>query len=141
MPQSIIMRGADIKLYLGGKLYTAVNSISYTIDYSEQEIYGIDSAFPQEIAVTRVSVQGSVGGFRIKSMGGLQGSNVTTKIQDILHSPYISLRIKDRHTDADILWIPQIKVTNEQMQIRAKGVVQVSFNFKGIMPFNELDLV
>lgn len=140
MAQSMVMRGADIKLYLGGKLYPCTQDIRYTIDYGEQEIYGIDSAFPMEIAVTRVSVQGTVSGVRLKTVGGLQGYDLRTKIQDLLHAPYISLRIQDRHTDSNILWVPQVKVTNEQMQVRAKGIVQVTFQFKGIIPYNELDL-
>jgi len=140
MAQSITLRGSDVKVYIGGKVYPAVSDIRYTIDYGRQEVYGIDSAFPQEIITTRVSVQGVVSGIKVKSAGGLQGSNITTKIYDVLHAPYVSLRITDRHTDSNILWIPQMQVTNEQMQIRAKGIVQVSFSFKGIIPYNELDL-
>jgi hypothetical protein len=135
------MRGADIKLYLGGKLYPVVQDIRYTIDYGEQAIFGIDSAFPQEIAITRITVQGTISGVRLKGSGGLQGYDLRTGIRDMLHAPYVSLKIKDRHTDTDILWIPQIKVSSEQVQIKAKGIVQVSFNFKGIIPYNELDLV
>jgi hypothetical protein len=141
MAQSVSMRGADIKLYIGGKLYPSVQDINYTIEYGENEIYGIDSAFPQEIAVTRASVQGNVSGVRVKYVGGIQGYDIRPKIQDILHAPYVSLQIKDRHTDSVILWVPKIKVNREQVQIKAKGVVRLSFSFKGIIPYNELDLL
>ncbi|HLD91598.1 MAG TPA: hypothetical protein VI911_11425 [Patescibacteria group bacterium] len=140
MTQSVTMKGVDIKLYIGGKVYPCAQEIRYTIDYGESEIYGIDSAFPMEIVTTKVSIQGTISGVKLKSVGGLQGYDLRTKIQDILHAPYVSLRIKDRHTDSDILWIPQMKVTSEQLQVVAKGVVKLSFNFKGIIPYNELDL-
>jgi len=140
MAQTIVMRGADIKVYLGGTLYRTAQSISWTIDYGEQEIYGIDSQFPQEISPTRMSVQGNISGLRVKLDGGLQGRQGRSKITDILSAPYTSLRVRDRHSDVDILFIPQMKVTNEQMQIQSRGVVKLSFQFKGIIPYNEVDI-
>ena len=140
MSQSVVLKAADVKVYISGKLYEPAQAISYTIDYAENEIYGIDSQFPQEIAPMKVSVQGSISGVRVKLSGGLQGYDIRTKINEILKAPYTSLRIKDRHSDSDILWLPQMKVTSEQVQIQAKGVAQLSFSFKGIIPYNALDL-
>lgn len=140
MAQSVILRGADLKLFLGGKLYPPVTAFSYTINYGETEIYGIDSVFPQEIAVTKVIVTGTVQGLRIKGSGGLQGYRARSLITDVLHSSYISLRAKDRHSDADIIWIPQVKISSEQFSVNAKGVGIYSFNFKGIIPYNPIDV-
>lgn len=140
MAQSNVLKGADCKVYIAGKLYPAAQSIRYTIDYGETEIFGIDSQFAQEIAPTRVTVTGSISGIRIKSSGGLIAADIRTKINKILSAAYTSLRIKDRHHDRDLLWIPQMKVTSETMQIQTKGVVTLSFNFKGIIPYNTLDL-
>lgn len=141
MAQSVVLKGAETKVYIADKVYSEVQSIQYTIDYGEQEIYGIDSAFPQEIAPGRVSVQGSVQGLLIKNLGGLQGSDLRAKINGILHAPYVTLRIKDRSTNTDVLWLPQMKVINEQISIQAKGVVKVSFQFKGIIPYGLLDTI
>jgi hypothetical protein len=138
--QSVVLKGAEVKCYVSGKLYAEVQSIQYTIDYGEKEIYGIDSQFPQEIAPGRVSVQGTVSGLVIKNLGGLQAYDLRTKINEILFGPYTSLRLKDRHSDKDLFWLPQMKVTSEQTSIQAKGVVKVSFSFKGIVPYNPMDL-
>lgn len=140
MSQSVVLKGAEVKCYVSGKLYAEVQGIQYTIDYGETEIYGIDSQFPQEIAPGRISVQGSVSGLVIKNLGGLQAYDLRTKISEVLHGPYTSLRLKDRHSDKDLFWLPQMKVINEQVSIQAKGVVKVSFQFKGIIPYNPLDL-
>lgn len=140
MSQSVTLKGAEVKMYVSGKLYAEVQSIQYTIDYAEQEIYGIDSQFPQEIASGRVSVQGSVSGLVIKNLGGLQAYDLRSKITEILYGPYTSLRLKDRHSDKDLFWLPQMKVVSEQTSIQAKGVVKISFTFKGIIPYNPLDL-
>jgi len=125
---------------VGGKLYPEAQDISYTIDYGETEIYGIDSQYPQEIAPTRLSVQGKISGLRVKLTGGLQGYQLRTRINEILQAPYTALRIKDRHSDIDILWLPQMKVSNETLQVAAKGVAKLSFTFKGIIPYNEIDI-
>jgi len=87
-----------------------------------------------------MSVQGNISGVRVKLSGGLQGHEARTKINQILYAPYTSLRIKDRYSDTDLIWIPQMKVSSETIQIQAKGVVRFNFNFKGIIPYNPLDL-
>ena len=140
MSQAIVLRGVDCRLYISGNEYPEVQSINFTVDYGEQEIYGIDSPYPQEIAVTRISVQGQVSGVSVKLKGGLQGHDIRTTIDKILHHPYTSLRIKDRHSDKDIFWLPQMKVTNETFSVNAKGVATVTFNFKGIIPYFPLDM-
>lgn len=137
---SKVIKGSEIKLFIGGKLYAEVQSLSYTIDYSESEIYGIDSPYPQEIKTDKISCQGTINGVRIKLTGGLQGYNARPRINEILHNPYVSLEIRDRQTDTKLLWLPQMKVTSETFSVEAKGIVKLSFNFKGIVPYNEMDI-
>jgi hypothetical protein len=138
--QPTVLKGAECKIYIGGKLYNEAQQISYTIDYSEKEIYGIDSIFPQEIATTRVSVQGTVSGVRVKLSGGLQGKDITTRINQKLFAPYVSVEIRERFSETKILFIPQCKVVSESMQVMGKGIVKLNFTFKGIIPFNALDM-
>ena len=138
--QSIVLKGSECKLLIGGKLYPEAQSVSYSIDYGETEIYGVDSIFPQEITTTRVSVQGSVSGIRLKLSGGLQGKDALTKINQKLFAPYVSIEIIERQSDTKLIFIPQCKITRESMQIDAKGIVKLSFTFKGIIPYNALDM-
>lgn len=131
--------GAHVKLYINGVVYNEVQQVSYTIDYGEEPIYGIDSVFPQEIKITRISVQGNVSGVRLGNSNGLQGENIRPGIRDSVFAPYISLRLYDRKTGEDIVFIPYAKVTNEKTDISAKGVVKLSFNFSGLQPQQPLD--
>jgi len=139
MSKSIVLRGADIKLYINGKLYKEVQQISYTINKGKTAIYGIDQVFPQEIPPTKVSVKGSVTGIRIRYSGGLQGRGITALIKDVLNEPYISLRITDRSTGEDILYVPSTTYDDESFNVVAKGIARVSFKFEGLVPFNPLD--
>lgn len=140
MARSIVLKGAEVKLYIGGQLYPEVQNLSWTIDYGEQEIYGIDSPYPQEIRTTRTSVQGQISGVRVKSSGGTQGAGARPKINEILNGPYVAIRVQDKFSQQDMLFLPQAKIINENVTINAKGVVKLSFSFKGIVPYGEIDL-
>lgn len=140
MAQTVTLTGAQVKIYISGKLYPEAQSISWTIDYVEEEIYGIDSVFPQEIAPNKVKVSGRISGIRLKSSGGLQGAAARSKISEVLSSPYTSLRVHDRYSNKDILFIPQMKVTSENFEAATKGSVKLSFSFKGIIPYQENDM-
>ena len=131
--------GAECKVYLNDKLYNEVQSIQWTIDYGEQEIYGVDSVLPQEIAPTKVTVRGRVNGLRVRNSGGLQASGIRPLIFDVLTSPYISLRVQTRSNGEDLIFIPNMKVTKETVSITAKGVLKLNFDFSGVQPQQPLD--
>lgn len=131
--------GARVLVYINGDVYNECQSISLDIDYSESEIYGIDSVYVQEIAPGKVSVRGSINGLRTTLSGGLQAKNMRPLALNILTSPYISLRIVDRLTSEDIIFIPQCKVTREKHQTGAKQKYSLSFDFVGVVPLLALD--
>lgn len=140
MAQSLIMTGAQVKVYINGKLWKECQSVNYTIDYGQESIFGVDSWAPQEISPGRVTVQGSLSGIYINASGGLQGNDITPRITQILYQPYISLRLKDRKVDKDIFFCPQIVITSESTTVGAKGTVKVNFSFRGIIPYSAIDL-
>jgi len=139
MAQALVLSGANIKLYVNNQVYNVVQSVSFSIDYGETEIYGIDAAYAQEIAPTKVTVKGSVNGLRLKLSGGLQAKNMRPLFQDLAASPYISLRITDRYSGEDIIFIPNAKVTRETHTIAGKSTYKLNFDFAGQVPLMALD--
>lgn len=135
MAVPIILVGAHIKVYINNQVYKTVQSITLNVDYGEQPIYGIDAPQAQEIAPTRLTVSGSVAGLRVKNSGGLQSQNMRPLFVDLMASPYISIRIQDRSTGEDILYIPQCKVTNESHTASTKNTYKMNFNFVGTVPY------
>ena len=131
--------GAPIKLYINGSVYNEVRQVSYTIDYGEEPIYGIDSVFPQEIKITRISIQGTISGLRLANSNGLQGQNIRPGIRDSIFAPYISIRLFDRRTGEDVIFIPHARITNEKVDVSAKGIMTTSFSFTGLQPQQPLD--
>lgn len=134
-----VLTGAHIKLYINNKLYKAVQGISFEVDYGETEIYGIDAPYAQEIAGTKVAIRGKVAGVRIKYSGGIQAANLRPLFTDTAASPYISIRIQDRQSGEDIIFIPQAKISKETHQISTKSTYRLSFDFAGIVPLMALD--
>ena len=135
----LILTGAHIKVYINNKVYGPCQSITFQVDYGETEIYGIDAIYAQEIASNRVTVRGSVSGLRVKMSGGLQGSNMRPLYVDLAASPYISIRITDRQSGEDILFIPNAKVSRESHNIATKSTYKLSFDFVGQIPLFALD--
>jgi hypothetical protein len=58
---------------------------------------------------------------------------------DLMASPYISIRIQDRRSSEDIIFIPNAKVTRETHTIAMKGVYRLNFDFVGQVPQFALD--
>lgn len=135
----VILSGANIKLYINNKLYKEVQSVGFTVDYGEEAIYGIDSPYAQEIAGNKVSVRGNVNGLRVKMSGGLQGVSMRTLFYDTAASPYVSIRIQDRATQEDIIFIPNCKISLESHSIATKQTYKLNFNFVGQVPLFALD--
>lgn len=138
---SVVLLGALVRIYINNRIYNEAQSVSYTIDYGETEIYGIDTPFPQEIHSTRAMVAGSISGIRIRNSGGIQSFNARPSILDIVKAEYVSIRIQDRSTGEDLLFVPEAKITKQTLQAQAKGVVRLNFDFKGLVAFEPADRI
>ena len=135
----VVLTGAHIEIFWNNQIYKEVADVSFSIDYGEDEIYGIDSQYAQEIAGGKISVSGNVSGFRLKLSGGLQGKSLRPLFTDVSAAPYVSLRVTDRATSEDIIFIPQCKITTENHSIPSRGTYKLNFNFKGMVPLMALD--
>lgn len=136
---SVVLTGSLIKIYINNRVYNEAQSVSYTIDYGETEVFGIDTPYPQEIHSTRSTVTGSISGIRIRNSAGIQTFDARPSITDIIKAEYISIRIQDRSTGEDILFIPNAKISKQSFQAQIKGVVRLNFDFKGLIGFEPSD--
>jgi hypothetical protein len=139
MAVPIVITGAHIEIFWNNQQYKEVADISFTVDYGEEEIYGIDSPYAQEIAGGKITITGQVNGFRLKLSGGLQAKNLRPLFSDVSANPLVSLRVSDRATSEDIIFIPQCKISSESHSIPTRGTYKLNFNFKGMVPFFALD--
>lgn len=136
---ALTLSGAQVKVFINNVEYGPAQGLSLVVDRGEQEIYGIDTPFPQEIAVTRIASSGQISGIRIAGGGGLQAKGILTKLKDVLAAPYVSIRVSDRKTGEDIAYCPQAKVINENHSVAAKQTYKLSFSFKAVAVYSPLD--
>ena len=139
MAVPVILTGANCRIYINNTLYKQVQSVSFTVDYAESEIYGIDVPYAQEIASNRITVRGQVSGMRVKLSGGLQAVSMRPLFFDTAASPYVSIRIHDRATQEDIIFIQNAKITTESHTAQTKSTYKLNFNFVGQIPLFALD--
>jgi len=139
MAVPVTITGAQISIFWNNTQYKEIADITFTVSYGEEEVYGIDSQYPQEILGGKISISGNVTGFRLKNNGGLQAKNLRPLFTDVSAAPYVSLRVSDRSTSEDIIFIPQCKITEESHTIPSKGVYKLNFSFKGMVPLFALD--
>jgi len=139
--QSITLTGAHIRVYINGVIFSAAQGINYTLDNGGEELYGVDSIYPQEIIPKRSTVNGSINFLKLKQDGGLQAKGIRGLAKDIMKHPYISIRIQDRQTGEDILLVPKAMVTSETFSAQIKSSVKLTLNFRGIIPLQPLDRV
>jgi hypothetical protein len=137
--QQLTLTGANIKVYFNNKVYPYIQQISLKVDYGETENYGIDAEYAQEIAGAKLMVRGRVSGIRAKMSGGLQALNMRPLFVDYAAGSYISIRIVDRATLEDIVFIPVAKITTEDHLIGVKGSYKLNFDFVGQVPQFALD--
>lgn len=135
----LTLTGANIKVYINNKVYPYIQAINLSVDYGESENYGIDAIYAQEITATKLTVRGSVQGLRVKMSGGLQAMNMRPLFLDIAAGNYISIRIVDRSTEEDIVFIPNAKVARENHSIGVKSTYKLNFEFVGMIPLFALD--
>jgi len=134
-----VLQGAAIKIFINEALYPQAEAFSYSLDYGERPIYGIDIPFPQEIHNTQASINGSIQGIRLSNSGGLQAVGARPKYNEILRAPYVSIRIQDRKSEEDLIFIPQAKISNQSVSATATGLLRLSFNFVGLIGLEPLD--
>lgn len=136
----VTLVSASVRIYINGKIYKEAQSVTYSLDHGISELFGIDSPHPQELVDGRKSVSGTINAIKIKYSGDLQSYNAITLTQDVLQNPYISIKIEDKSTGEVLLYIPNARVTNEQMGAATKRTVSYSFGFKGLVGYRPLDL-
>ena len=139
--QSLIVAGAQVRLYLNNRVYSVAQSVSLDEDTGEYAIFGINSPNPQEIAGGgQINVRGSIKGVRIKNSGGIQGVNGRPLFSDVAASSYVSLRLEDRSTGETIWSIPKAKITKINESVAIKGTYKVNLEFIGQILYWPLDL-
>jgi hypothetical protein len=160
-PVAKYFTGARCVIKLNGEIAAFATSVSWNIQTSAEEIQTIDSYFAHELAPTRVSVTGTISGFRIpgnspsfsgvertppKSDGsvlslaagilGIGGTKTAKLIQpdslSFLDQKYVSIEVRDSQTDNIIFATSKAFVVQRNESVRSGSMAELSLNFRAI---------
>lgn len=133
------IQGSAVKIFINGKVWGAAQEVSWTTDYAEKELYGIDNPFPQEIYGAKVATYGSIKGLRTRQSGGTQGVGLRPILQEFASSPYVSIRIQDRYSGEDLVYMPKAKVSSEALSVGTKGILVLNIQFRAMAGWQPQD--
>lgn len=131
------LSGADISVYVNGRLFPPVSEITWQANTGRHAIQGIDKAEPQELVPGNTTITGTMEIIRTKRSGGIEGAGLMASVTKILQEKYFSLLLIDRSTDSVLLYIEDASVDGYTGRAGARGIVTLSVQFEGIGWENE----
>lgn len=139
MTEPKTLRGADVQLYINGRIFPICTGVRWRSDAGRHAIYGIDQRTPFELAPGQASVKGTVECLRQRQDGGLEGRGITAPERLTLLEKYVSMALVDRSTDTIVFVIDEAAVNGQNWNVNAKGQLAGSFDFEGIAWTNEAE--
>lgn len=139
MSQSVSVHGGRGRLIINGKLRGVFSSVQWSINYDAQPIYTLGKMSAQEIVYTaQEAISCSATGFRIVDNGAYNAADLP-RLQDLLNAEDMELSIEDRKTGKRICTILGVRPTGYSTGITARGVMELSVNFLGLVSSDETD--
>jgi hypothetical protein len=130
-PMAKYLSGARCVLRVNGKIVGFAFGISWRISTEATEIVTIDDYLPYELAPSRITVTGSINGFRIPGTG--PGTLLMqTDVLTFLHQRYIDIEVRDEQTDNLIFKTSKALITDRLENIRSDALAEMTLNFKAI---------
>jgi len=140
MAQQQLQPGAGVILRINGSVVGFATALSFSRSQNIKVIHEIDNPFARELAPTTYSVSGSLGGFRVRDQGGLDGPGIMdiSTIQSFFYQKYAVIEVVDRLSNKVLYTIQKVLFENDSWTVQARGIITFSANFRGIFISNEV---
>lgn len=135
--QSVVLTGARTIISVNGRTLPIISDISADIQTDHIELKTVDNLSAEEIAPTSVSIRMTITCYRLPD-NGLSQLGITPGAGQIMSSPYTNVEVRDRLTDATILFVPKMRITNVSLRSPARGPAQVTMSLVGTYGWDEL---
>jgi len=130
-PMAKYLSGARCTLRMNGKIIGFAFSIQWNIATDATEINTIDDYMPYELAPSRITVSGSISGFRIPGSGPGQQLLQTDSL-NFLYQRYIEIEVRDSQTNNLIFITRRALITSRSESIKTNSLAEMTLNFKAI---------
>lgn len=131
MGAPLVFSGARAIINISDRLAIFATEASYTIETAHRPLLEVDNSLPNELAPGLIRTQVTVTNLRVP-FNSPSVDRIQATINNNLTQPYVSIEIKDRSTDATILYVPQAMLTRRSGNIRARSLSSETWTFSGI---------
>ena len=133
---SVSSTGARVVFRVNGTKIAFAQALNYSVAHAHQPVDVLDQLDPVEYAETGYTVNFTVNMFRVAGQSAI-ALGLRPKLQDILTQPELTAELVDRVNGATLMLIERVKCTQEDMNIDARALGQVTLSFVGIKQSDE----
>lgn len=133
---SLTSTGARVVFRVNGAKVAYANAINYTVAHAHQPVDVLDQLTPAEYAETGYTVNFTATMFRVSDQSALS-LGLRPKLQNILTQPELTAELVDRITNKTIFLIERVKCTQEDFNVDARSLAQLTLSFVGIKMSDE----
>lgn len=133
---SLTSSGARVVFRVNGQKVAFAQAMNYSVAHAHQPVDVLDQLEPREYAETGYTVNFTVTMFRVATQSAIS-IGLRPKLQDILTQPELTAELIDRVNGQTLMLIERVKCTQEDMNIDARSLGQVTLSFVGIKQSDE----
>ena len=130
-PRGKFMTGARCKISINGEIAVFAFSVSWNIRTDYDEIMVIDEFMPYEFAPKKITVEGTIGGFRIPAQGPSKMQIQPSHLSFLFHK-YIGIEVRDWRTNTLLFKVDKAVITNRQEDFKSGELATMSLSWKAI---------
>ncbi len=128
--------GARVVFRVQGQKVAFAQALNYSVAHAHQPVDVLDQLEPAEYAETGYTVNFTVTMFRVAAQSAIS-LGLRPKLQNILTQPELTAELIDRVNGQTLMLIERVKCTQEDMNIDARSIGQVTLSFVGIKQSDE----
>lgn len=123
--------GARVVFRVQGAKVLFANALNYTVAHAHQPVDVLDQLEPAEYAETGYTVNFTANMFRVSGQDAIS-LGLRPKLQDILTQPELTAELVDRISGQTLMLIERVKCTQEDFNVDARNLGQITLSFVGI---------
>lgn len=131
-----VFTGARAIIKLNGDLMVFATDVSYSIETEYKPLREIDNSLPAELTPGQIAIQVVASGLRIP-FGSPTMSRLAPTIMNAMTQPYCTIELRDRLTDATILYVAQAQMTRRGGRVSSRSMANETWTFVGIAWWDE----
>jgi hypothetical protein len=133
---SVTSSGARVVFRVNGTKVAFAQAMNYSVAHAHQPVDVLDQLEPVEYAETGYTVNFSVTMFRVANQSAVS-LGLRPKLADILTQPELTAELIDRVNGATLALLTRVKCTQEDLNIDARSLGQITLSFVAIKQSDE----